>query len=1054
MPSLKLSFNQKVALGFAIILGLITISGGMSLWTLTDISTSNDRVHETAVPVVTEVNKAQIRLLKLANLSALGFNALSENDILSYRKDFDAGSQEFSSNFGQLEKLVANDTQRAELVGAIKADYDAYKAAVDKMFEAKLAALGAEQRMLDEVAVVTERADDVGFALMEIVNARAPSKALEDDLALAQGFANQADALLAGVAKAAQEMKNTKQADALETAEDDLEFIINGAMLWFDKAVPLFEPMDQDGIIATTRESVAKLRERIQSEPNFVMHKREQLQQEELSWQALNDSKTSAQKAVRELDGVLVSADEQFTRLQQELADSVSFGFKSTIVILIILLALATQNFNSMRLAIRKKMIDLAKLNGIGGTLAAARDQDTALELVLHAMYDKIGIESGSVYLFNKDNDLEAKAFLPPKQMDTAPSALTFVMGEGIIGKAAETKQAIFVPDTSSASDYIARENEKAKALLCVPLVDKDILIGVMNFSGDVNKVAFADSDYEFVSSVARSLVTTIKNIRMVEVIEEHNRTLEKKVEERTAALKQKNEDIANMFSNMHQGLFTIVEGGQIHPEYAAYLETIFETKNIANRHFVDFMFGHSNLSADIVDAASTAVTSIIGEDAMMYEFNSHLLVKELAIGLPDKPVKQIELDWDPIIDDQDVVTKLMVTVRDVTALKVLQAEAEGQKQELMIIGEILSVDADKFSDFIEGSSHFVNKCRTIIEETEQKDLNKLAELFRNIHTVKGNARTYGLKHITDTVHRIEHTFDQLRKNDDLQWEPNKLLNELAFAEQAIKIYSSIFKDKLGRDGNQGIGGTRADRERIGKLINSISALSSTELPEDVVNIIKDTFNSLVSIDAESLESIIEPVISSIESLANDLEKPTPQITIADNEVYIRKEAHNMLNNIFMHVMRNAVDHGIESPAERESKGKPQQGSIQINSQQDSDGSVLLTVRDDGRGIAINKIFNKAIELGIYAEGSPRPAATELANLIFSSGFSTADQVTEISGRGVGMDAVRKFLEEEGGRIEVVLDDGDETADYRGFTTSIHLPARLCIVQPQFAQKH
>ena len=220
------------------------------------------------------------------------------------------------------------------------------------------------------------------------------------------------------------------------------------------------------------------------------------------------------------------------------------------------------------------------------------------------------------------------------------------------------------------------------------------------------------------------------------------------------------------------------------------------------------------------------------------------------------------------------------------------------------------------------------------------------------------------------------------------------------------------------------------------------------------MNIIKDTFNSLVSIDAESLESIIEPVIRSVESLAKDLEKPKPQITIADNEVYIRKEAHGMLNNIFMHVMRNAMDHGIESPAERESKGKPVQGTIQIHNQQDSDGSILLTVRDDGRGIAINKIFKKALELGIYAEGSSRPAAAELANLIFSSGFSTADQVTEISGRGVGMDAVRKFLEEEGGRIEVVLDDGDESADYRGFTTHIHLPARLCIVQPQFAQKH
>src|SRR3990167_6613623 len=156
----------------------------------------------------------------------------------------------------------------------------------------------------------------------------------------------------------------------------------------------------------------------------------------------------------------------------------------------------------------------------------------------------------------------------------------------------------------------------------------------------------------------------------MVEVIEEHNRTLEKKVEERTAALKQKNEDIANMFSNMHQGLFTIVEDGLIHPEYAAYLETIFETKEIANRNFVDFMFRRSTLSADIIDAASTAVASIVGEDAMMYEFNSHLLVGELTLEFSDKPNKLIALDWDPIIDDQDVVTKLMVTVRDVTALK------------------------------------------------------------------------------------------------------------------------------------------------------------------------------------------------------------------------------------------------------------------------------------------------------------------------------------------------------------------------------------------------
>ncbi|MES2817889.1 MAG: GAF domain-containing protein [Pseudomonadota bacterium] len=1047
----KLSFNQKVALGFAVILLLLTISGGMSLWTLNDISNSNQRVHETAVPVVREVNKVQIQLLKLANLSALGFNALSEEDIRPYRSDFDKGAETFSKDFQTLEALAQPDPQLAPLVAEIKKNYQDYTLAVEQMFDAKLAVLVARQKVDDEVGKVMELSDDVGFGFMEVVNFRAPSKEFEKDLLLVQGFANQADALMAGVAKAAQELQTGGDLARLETAQDDFEFIINGAMFWFDKVAPIFAPMDADGLIDQTNASVEALRERLKAEPSLVDHKREQLTQAQTAWERLNTAKASVQLSVAGLDQVLVSADAQFNRLQTELGDSLGFGFKSTIVILIILLALATQNFNSMRLAIRKKMIDLAQLNRIGGTLAGARDQDTALELVLHAMYEKIGIERGSVYLFNKDNELEAKAFLPPKQMDGAPSAITFVMGEGVIGRAAESKQALFVPDTTQDSSYIGGENEKAKALLCVPLVDKDILIGVMNFSGEVNKVAFADSDYEFVASVARSLVTTIKNIRMVEVIEEHNRTLERKVEERTAALKQKNEDIANMFSTMHQGLFTIVEGGLIHPEYAAYLETIFETKEIANRNFVDFMFRRSTLSADAIDAASTAVASIVGEDAMMYEFNSHLLVGELTLELTDKPNKLIELDWDPIVDDQDVVTKLMVTVRDVTALKALQAEAEGQKQELMIIGEILAVDADKFSDFIEGSSSFVDKCRTIIEQTQQKDQSTLAELFRNIHTVKGNARTYGLKHITDTVHRIENTYDQLRKDDEMQWQPQALLGELAFAEQAIKVYSGIFKDKLGRDGSQSTVGVRLDRKQISGLMERIAALSETELPANVVSIVRDTYNSLASIEAGSLDTVITDVIKSVKSLAQELEKPEPDLLINDADLFVRSEAHGMLNNIFMHVLRNAMDHGIESPAERLAKGKPEQGSIRIDAMEFG-GGVSFAVRDDGRGMALSKIFDKAVAEGLYPADAPRPAAEVIANLIFTSGFSTAEQVTEVSGRGVGMDAVREFLVTEGGSIEVVLDEGDEQADFRGFTTFIRLPAKLCIVPPPFAR--
>jgi two-component system, chemotaxis family, sensor kinase CheA len=195
---------------------------------------------------------------------------------------------------------------------------------------------------------------------------------------------------------------------------------------------------------------------------------------------------------------------------------------------------------------------------------------------------------------------------------------------------------------------------------------------------------------------------------------------------------------------------------------------------------------------------------------------------------------------------------------------------------------------------------------------------------------------------------------------------------------------------------------------------------------------------------------VIADVLDSVQSLANELDKPAPTVLIADHEVQIRKEAGGMLGNIFMHVLRNAIDHGIEGSEERLAKGKAAQGCIRIDAIE-ADGAITYAVRDDGRGVALSKIFAKAVASGLYPADAPRPAASEIANLIFASGFSTADQVTEVSGRGVGMDAVRDFLESAGGGIEVRLDAGDEHADYRTFTTLIRLPAEWCILEQAFA---
>ncbi len=196
----------------------------------------------------------------------------------------------------------------------------------------------------------------------------------------------------------------------------------------------------------------------------------------------------------------------------------------------------------------------------------------------------------------------------------------------------------------------------------------------------------------------------------------------------------------------------------------------------------------------------------------------------------------------------------------------------------------------------------------------------------------------------------------------------------------------------------------------------------------------------LMSMEAESLDDVISDVIQSANSLADQLGKGKPNIEIDNAGILVKSEAHSTLNNIFMHVFRNAMDHGIESIEERQDKGKAESGTINLDVSYVGE-LASLAVRDDGRGIAISRIYKMAVEKGIYSESDPKPSASEIANLIFSSGFSTADEVTDVSGRGVGMDAVKGFLEREGGSIEVVLDEGDENADFRSFTTNIRIPA-------------
>jgi len=141
------------------------------------------------------------------------------------------------------------------------------------------------------------------------------------------------------------------------------------------------------------------------------------------------------------------------------------------------------------------------------------------------------------------------------------------------------------------------------------------------------------------------------------------------------------------------------------------------------------------------------------------------------------------------------------------------------------------------------------------------------------------------------------------------------------------------------------------------------------------------------------------------------------------------------------HLVRNAVDHGIESSGERLAKGKPAQGTIKLNAFHQGN-QVVIEISDDGRGIDAQKVVQKAITTGVItAEDAARLSDSEKLNLIFQAGLSTADIVTEVSGRGVGMDIVKACMERLKGTVSI------ETEPGAGTTFRLKLPLTLAIIK-------
>ena len=285
-----------------------------------------------------------------------------------------------------------------------------------------------------------------------------------------------------------------------------------------------------------------------------------------------------------------------------------------------------------------------------------------------------------------------------------------------------------------------------------------------------------------------------------------------------------------------------------------------------------------------------------------------------------------------------------------------------------------------------------------------------------------------------------------------------KAIGEILVEEKKVtpqQVKRALHKQQQLKKGESA--SIRVDTEKIDKLINLVGELvitqsMITDLGEkftiDKLPVLQERIVQLERNTRELQERVMSVRMMPIGSafhrfprLVRDLSGKSGkqiQLVMSGEETELDKTLIEAIGDPLTHLVRNSADHGLEGPEERMANGKPERGTIRLHAYHDG-GNICIAVEDDGRGLNRQKIIDKAIERGLIADGSTL-SDEDVYQLIFRAGFSTAETITDVSGRGVGMDVVKRNIEGLGGSVVI------ESKPGKGSKLTLKLPLTLAII--------
>jgi HPt (histidine-containing phosphotransfer) domain-containing protein len=478
------------------------------------------------------------------------------------------------------------------------------------------------------------------------------------------------------------------------------------------------------------------------------------------------------------------------------------------------------------------------------------------------------------------------------------------------------------------------------------------------------------------------------------------------------ASLREARQQTTDILRTVKDGLFLLDEHLVIGASYSSALESLFQRSDFAGLPF-------EKLLKDIV-SEKTLSTALKFVGVLWSERTKENLVKTI------NPLGEIEVNFDTgqgkvstrylqfdfhRVRVDGKITHVLVAVADVSArvdlareLQSSQTQAQAQVDTLL---GILHVDPAQLASFLNDSSAAMKMINAVLREPAREESafrKKLDTLFRQVHSVKGEAAALGLSSIESRAHSFEDDLKNLREKSDLSGND--------FLPLVIKLDDLL-----------------THLQSVGDLVSRLARLHGAATTRDEPESHTDT-----AVIEHGGSEIVARADGSVTSMLQQL---TARVAIENNKEAtlqcmgfdtIPNEYRRIVKDIAVQAVRNSIVHGLESASDRLGAGKPTQGQLKLIFQELGDAGYKLIAEDDGQGLSTEKIKQAALKKGFI---TPEKAATldakQVFSLLFQPGFSTVEHATKDAGRGVGMNLMAGLMQQIGGKVSVATVPGKFT---------------------------